>query len=56
VGAIRQPAVTQKKARFFEGGPALGVGEIVNVVALIRQNTAIAVEIANRRFAGDHIL
>jgi len=47
--------VPQKKARFFKGRAAIRVREIVNVVALIRENAAIAVELTNRRFAGDDV-
>jgi hypothetical protein len=43
--ARRQAAVPQQVADFLEGG---GSGEVVNVVAAVREYAAIAVEVADR--------
>ena len=56
LGPGRQPAMPEQIADFFEGRALLGVREIVNVVAVIRENASRAVEIANRRVAGDNVL
>ena len=54
-GAVRQPAVPEQEADLLERRAALGVRQIVDVVALIRQHAPVAVEVADRRFAGDDV-
>src|SRR3989304_533694 len=54
--ARRQPSVPQQIADFLERHAALGIRQVVNVVPVIRQNAALAVEIADRRLAGDNVL
>ncbi len=52
LGARRQPAMPEQEADFFERRVT---GEIVDVVAAVREHAAIAVEITDRRRGGDGV-
>ena len=55
-GPGRQPPVPEQVADFFERRAAFGVGEVMDVDAVIREHAARAVEIADGGFAGDDVL
>ena len=52
LGAVRQPAVPEQVADFLERRAAR---EIVDVVAVVRQHAAIAIEVADRGRGGDDV-
>jgi hypothetical protein len=47
--------VPEQEADLLERGAALGIRQVVDVVALIRQDAPLAIDVANRRFAGDDV-
>src|SRR5690606_37624878 len=53
LGTRWQAAVPQQVADLLEGGRP---GEIVDVVPTIGEHTAVAVDVAQRRGRGDHVL
>src|SRR5262245_45702259 len=46
----------KEKTDFLEGDAVRRVRKVVDVVSAVGQDAAIAVDITNRRFAGDNIL
>ena len=46
--AIRKPAMPQQEAALFERDALLSIGQVVNVVAVVREHATIAIEIADR--------
>jgi hypothetical protein len=50
-----QPSVPQQETDLFERRAAFRVREIVNVVSVIREHAARAVEVADCGFAGDDV-
>ncbi len=54
-GPGRQPAVPQQVADFLERRAAFGVRQVVDVVAVIREHAAVAVEKADGGLAGDDV-
>ena len=52
LGAVRQPPVPEQVADLFEGRSA---GEIVDVVAAVGENAAVAIEVTDCRVARDNV-
>jgi hypothetical protein len=55
LAAVRQPAVPQKKAHFFERRATFRIRQIVNVVSLIREHAAGAVQKTDRGLSGHDV-
>ena len=52
LGAVRQPPVPEQVADLLEGRP---LREVVDVVAVVRKNAAIAVQVTDGRRRGDDV-
>ncbi len=56
LGAARQPSVPEEVADLLEGHAALGVRQVVNVVALVREDAAVAIQVTDGGGTDDDVL